>query len=361
MIGAVVVVIAIGAAIVKPWESAPSPEPAASQAAVTTSALPTPSSTRAGPDWSAVANAVTRHDAWGVTAVLRHGPGAAGTTPATPPLYTELWMPTSEDPSGPNMAVVTRNGADVSALAVTVPAAVQVRAVRLWRLHPSNELEWIDAARIDDAAASHAPLLVRMPLGDGAAPVPWEAGQYRADVLTDDGIHRISVVIAMQFGDTPVPDDWPVAAPDAVAATSSDPSAIRIGMFATVDGTAVSIPARESDPLGEAGAWRDLAIVGDGAVASIYLPRATGLGVMLTSHAAVDAATIERLAPDPLTDAPAAAGGISEAQGRTPFVVFPAPGDGVWTPGVYAVTVDWKDAAGAHHGTWHVELRPGVG
>jgi hypothetical protein len=41
-------------------------------------------------------------------------------------------------------------------------------------------------------------------------------------------------------------------------------------------------------------------------------------------------------------------------------VVFPAPGDGVWTPGVYALSVDWKDAAGAHQGTWQVELRPGA-
>ena len=47
-------------------------------------------------------------------------------------------------------------------------------------------------------------------------------------------------------------------------------------------------------------------------------------------------------------------------RGRTPFVVFAAPDGGVWPPGVYAVTVDWTDAAGSHHGTWHVELRPGA-
>jgi len=81
---------------------------------------------------------------------------------------------------------------------------------------------------------------------------------------------------------------------------------------------------------------------------------------MLTSHAAVEASSIVRLAPEPLTNAPTATGGISNTQGRTPFVMFEAP-QGGWTPGVYAVTVDWTDAAGTHHGAWHVELRPGAG
>jgi hypothetical protein len=367
VIGAVVVVIAIVAAIAKPWDSAPmTPQPEASQAAVTTterppSPTPTPRATQAAPDWIAVTNAVTEHDAWGVTAILGHTPGAAGATPVTPPPYTELWTPTSKDASGADTAVISRDGAEIAALGITVPDGVQPRGVRFWRLHQSNEFEWINAARIDNQAASHAPLLVRMPLLDGVVSVPWEAGQYRADVLTGNGIHRISVVIERQFGDVPGLDDWPIRTADTVAATASDPSAIRVGLFATVDGGAVSIPARESTPLGEAGAWRDLAAAGDSAVAAIYLPRATGLGVMLTSHAAVREATIRRLAPEPLSDPPRASGGISEAQGRTPYVVFAAPDAGVWAPGVYAVTVDWDDAAGAHHGTWHVELRPGIG
>ena len=82
-------------------------------------------------------------------------------------------------------------------------------------------------------------------------------------------------------------------------------------------------------------------------VATSYLPRATGLGVMLTSHAAVGASSIRRLAPEPLAESPEAFGGISNMRGRTPFVVFPAPDGGVWPPGVYAVTVDWQDASGA--------------
>jgi hypothetical protein len=199
-----------------------------------------------------------------------------------------------------------------------------------------------------------------MPLLDGVDSVPWEAGQYRVDVLTGDVINRISVVIEKQFGDV-APDNWPSPAPNTVAPTASDPSAIRIGLFATVDGRAVSIPARESTPLGEIATWSDMAQVNGPIVAATYLPRATGLGVMLTSHAMIQGATIARLAPAPLPVPMKAAGGISQSQGQTPYVVFAAPDDGVWAPGVYAVTVVWNDAAGAHHGTWHVALLPGVG
>ncbi|MFL5667767.1 MAG: hypothetical protein ACJ77U_00120 [Chloroflexota bacterium] len=367
VIGAVVVALAIGAAIAKPWESA-TPGPEESQAAVMTPSTPAPPASAteappeasAGPDWTSALKVVTEHDEWGVTAVLRHGPGVAGPAPTTAPRYTEWWAPISNNGNAVEMAVVPRGGAEVAALAVTAPDAVNIRGVRWWELHQSNEFEWINAARIDGRADVSAPLLARVPARDAASVVPWDAGQYRADVLTDDGIHRISVEIAKQFGDIPRPDDWPSGGADSIAAIVGDPSAIRVGMFATVDGGAVSIPARASEPLSEAAAWHDLAVDTDPAVAAIYLPHATALGVMLTSHAAVQAASIQRLSPDPLPKAPTATGGISNTQGRTPFVMFEAPG-GVWTPGVYAVTVDWQDAAGAHHGAWHVELRPGAG
>jgi len=52
-------------------------------------------------------------------------------------------------------------------------------------------------------------------------------------------------------------------------------------------------------------------------------------------------------------------GGISESEGRTPYVVFEGPGGGALAPGVYALSVSWTDPDGLHAGTWQVELRPG--
>jgi len=94
-------------------------------------------------------------------------------------------------------------------------------------------------------------------------------------------------------------------------------------------------------------------------VARAYLPLATGLGVMLTSQARVGSANISRLAPDARFDAGPVLGGLSRIEGRTPYLVFAPRDGGAFTPGVYAVSIEWTDALGSHAGTWHVELRPG--
>ena len=105
--------------------------------------------------------------------------------------------------------------------------------------------------------------------------------------------------------------------------------------------------------LGESGG------LGRTAVATAYLPRATGLGVMLTNHAGVRLAIVRRLAPDARFLAAPMLGGISAVQGRTPWIAFAPRSGGAWPPGVYAITVHWTDPAGLHEETWHVELRPG--
>ncbi len=366
MVGVVVVAVALVAAIAKPWDQvAPAPDPIASPAALVVPDLtpaPTPHASSGSPDWITVTDAALHHDAWGVIAVLIARRDSSGVPVSPPPTrYIERWTPTATDPSGADVAYLDREDAPIAALGVTMPDQVQAKSVRIWRMHANDEWEWVYAARIDNLATNRAPLLVRMPLLDGERTVPWDAGRYRVDVLTTSGIHRISVLVPNQFGNVPRPDEWAATAPDVVPAAASNPSQIRVGLFATVDGAAVPLAARQSPPLGEAQAWGDEVFADGSIVATTYLPRATGLGVMLTSHAAVSDASIRRLAPDPLPDPPAAAGGISDAHGRTPFIVFAAPGGGVWAPGVYAVTVDWKDAAGAHHATWHVDLRPGVG
>jgi len=136
---------------------------------------------------------------------------------------------------------------------------------------------------------------------------------------------------------------------------------VRRGLFAIVGGRGMSLLARQTRMLDDDEAWLDVDRSPNDVVATAYLPHATGLGVMLTPHAAVARATIAQLAPDAAFVAPKAFGGISEAQGRTPYVLFAAPDDGVWIPGVYAISIDWSDGGGTHRATWHVQLRPGVG
>jgi hypothetical protein len=71
--------------------------------------------------------------------------------------------------------------------------------------------------------------------------------------------------------------------------------------------------------------------------------------------------SVHRLAPDPQPVDPPVGGGVSQLRGRTPYVLFAAPDDGVWPPGVYAISVVWTDPFGRHDETWHVVLRPGLG
>jgi hypothetical protein len=106
--------------------------------------------------------------------------------------------------------------------------------------------------------------------------------------------------------------------------------------------------------IGEAGGQ------GPTTVAAAYVPRATGLGVMLTNHAAIQLAIVRRIAPDARFLAAPMMGGISETRGRTPWVAFAPRDGGALPPGVYAMTVRWTDPAGFHDETWHVELPPGL-
>ncbi|HEU5224788.1 MAG TPA: hypothetical protein VFV29_03205, partial [Actinomycetota bacterium] len=183
------------------------------------------------------------------------------------------------------------------------------------------------------------------------------------DLLRKGRIDRIRVGIADSTGTVPDPSRWPVTETKLVTATRSDPSAVRFGLFATVDGFAVPLPVAQSRPLDEVDAWnasRSAPLAGIAPqVVTAFLPRATGLGVMLTSHASVELAVLSRLAPSPLVPVPPVRGGISDLQGRTPYVVFEGPDGRALEPGVYALSVSWKDAGGLHASTWHVELRPG--
>jgi len=380
-IGVVVVAVALVVAVVKPWQAGPpaaSPGPSvaafADTATTAPSAPPSAPPATAGPSrvdglgrgtppatWADVAPVVGLHDDWGVRAIVaERTDGDQGA--AAGRRYAERWSPTAIDASGAESASVARGDSWVVALGVTAPRDIQPDGVRIWRVHRGDRLEWVDARPIAPGTPDGATLFVRIGMPGTATP-SWRAGRYRIDLLADGAIRRVAVRVPDRLGGFPGPDEWQPTQTGLVAATASDPSGVRSGLFATVDGVGVPLAALPGRPLDEVDAWgATIRAADDGTtpdVARAYLPRATGLGVMLTEHAFVHLAVLQRLAPDPLFPTPPSRGGISSAHGRTPFVMFPSPDDEAVSPGVYAVSVSWTDPAGLHAVTWHVELRPG--
>ena len=371
------IVAGLAVALVKPWASSPTPETPVAPVAV----VPAPSVSPAGPPtprpttavaapavtnglpeatWAEVAPVIKTHDSWGVRAILVARRPSVG-SPASP-RFLERWTSTSPDSSTNEIAQVASDDQSVIGLGVTFPSKVEPLDMRIWRLHANDQAEWIDARPLQPADRDGSFTFLR-PDPTGSART-WEAGTYRVDLLTADGLYSIAVGIPGRFGSVPAPDDWP--APDArlVGPGDSDPSGVQNGPFATFDGRAISLVAQPGALMSDEQAWRSLigeeGGQGPTTVAAAYVPRATGLGVMLTNHATVQTAVVRRIAPDAAFRAAPMLGGISEMRGRTPWVAFAPRDGGALPPGVYAMTVRWTDPAGFHDETWHVELRPGL-
>ncbi len=373
LVGVVVVAIALVAAVLKPWEAGPAPgRPDASAAAPAAAAAGTtaasagipagPSGTVVpsglSPTWDDIRPYATARDAWGVDAILA-GPSAS-TGAAGPDTYLEQWSALTRTAAATYAVDIPGEDEAVVALGVTFPFDEVPQDARIWRVHTGEQLEWMDARPVDGSMAAGS-LVFERP-GGGPASLAWPPGEYRIDVLVDDFIGRIEVNIPGRLGPVPAPDAWPASAADLVAAKTVDPSVTGQGPFAVVDGVSVGLTARLGPLLDEPAEWH-ASIASDGRrvgpVAVAHLPRATGLGVMFTEHAVVGSVTIERLAPDDRVGSAPPFGGVSSLHGRTPYLVFTPYGGGAWSPGVYAITASWTDPAGAHAGTWHIELRPG--
>jgi hypothetical protein len=280
---------------------------------------------------------------------------SASTGSAGYPVYFEGWHTPGSD--GPT--VLDTRGQSIVALGVATEPGAIAEDVRIWRVRADGDLEWVDANPIDDAIVG-GPLVLAIP---GRA-IAFPAGRYRVDALVEGTIRRVDVGIPGPDGTVPPPNV--PAYPDVtrlVPLASSDPSAVLDGPFATVDGVGRALRAAPVDPLDETGAWAaSLAGLDPAArptVARVYLTRATGLGVMLPSHARIQTAGIARLAPDVPLGPITSVGGVSSNHGGAPWVGFAAPDDRAWPPGVYAMTVAWMDGPERHVETWHVELRPG--
>lgn len=378
-LSAVVVVLGLFVAVLKPWGAedggggaAPGATPAvaASVAAIdltgprATASVAIPrviqARTTSGLTWDAVDGVVHRHEAWGVRAIV-----VDRSRPDTPidarSRLVEAWFPVAGMDGGQSPSVqVDPGGRSIVALGVTFPPANTPLDIRIWRA-TSTGLDWVDIQSVDAVPSEGAYLYVR-PASSGVGSLAWGSGRYRVDVLVDGTIRRFEIGIPDRFSNVPDPprpslrDQRPPIEPLVT------PEAVPMGLFAMVDDTVVPIESTEGPPLDEAAEWRDLD-PGTGRpprsfVGAAYLPRATVLGVALARRSVVMAATLTRLAPEPLA---VVATPLDRTPADTPIanVLFRAPGGGAWPPGVYRLTVVWADFEGLHEESWHAELRPG--
>jgi hypothetical protein len=373
-----VVAIGLAVAVVKPWvpnagseapgpsvglavaPPAPSARPNVSPLPPAGSPAPEPTATPP-PRWTDIAPVVDVHRQWGVEAVLQVP--ATTASQGRPTRYISFWSPVASGLDGPQSAYVARDDQSIVALGVTFPPGEEVpEDARIWLVHAGNQLEWINARVVLGGIPSGAMLFVRPPV-PGVTPSSWPGGHYRIDALVSGKVRRISVQIPSRLGSVASPDPWPQTTTGLVDATDGDPSSVQGGLFATENGTGVPLAATPGSRLDEAGEWldavRDQARSAGPTVATAYLPLATGLGVMLPSHAHLASAVIRRLAPDAAFGPGSVINGLSGPQDRAPYVIFAPPVGGALQPGVYALDAVWTDDGGSHSGTWYVELRPG--
>jgi hypothetical protein len=376
----VAVVLGLLVAVLKPWDAekstdtaaVASPAVAASAVAVglsgprATASVPIPrviqARAAAGLTWDAVDSAVRRHETWGVRAIV-----VDRSRPDTPissrSRLVEAWFPVPGMDGGETPSVqVDPGGRSIVALGVTFPPAHTPLDIRVWRA-TSTGLDWVDTQSVDAVPSEGAFLYVR-PGSSGRGPVAWGPGTYRVDVLVDGTIRRFEIGIPNRFANVPEPSEQPNPR-DVEPLLDPEPTRpdVPVGLFATVGGVAIPLPAGESAPLDETGAWLNVD-PGTGRpprsfVASAYLPRATRLGVLLPPRSVVMTARLVRLAPGPLTGPQRVMVYVPTEGAPMSSAVFSAPTGTEWTPGVYRLTVVWADFEGLHEESWHAELRPG--
>jgi hypothetical protein len=368
-----VVVIGLAAAVLKPWGEGdpriavpPSSEPSGSPAPTPSGVAPVVISRDDGtaPTWVEIASVSARREEWGIrTIVLRDG--SAGPNGTSSP-YEELWSAASDEGrTDGERVVVDPAGGSIVALGLTFPPAETPLATRIWLRH-EREWEWIDARAVDQVPGRGAYLYFRRDAAQPRSIRAWDPGRYRVDVLVGSGIRRIEVDVVGRSGVVPDPEPWAREPPGSVLPIASDLAELPLGPFVQSDGATVALTSAAGGALDEVSAWLDLDRLAmdetaRSFVARVYLPRTRQLGVKLPPDSTIRSALLRRLAP---SDGPAWIGsGPTIVSGDdVSFVSFGAPdggADGIWGPGVYAVTVAWEDADGPHQSTWHVELRPG--
>ena len=381
LLGVVAIVAILGVAVLKPWDrEAGTPGADASPLAGATADAPRERSSPAGsgdpdsappgatsqvdgleavPTWAELRPYVTDHARAGATAILLGRATQSGER--TTRRYVERWAAVRSGFDPTDSVYLARDDESIVALGVTFSPNRIPDDVRIWKIHADDRLEWVDAVQIAGEAPAGT-LLFAPFVREPGEPRTWGGGHYRIDLLVGERISRITIRIPGRFGTVSEPTAWPAEGSDLIPARDSDPSNVRRGPFVLVDGVGVPIGSRSVRPLSELAAWT-ASLTADrlkpGPVFSAYLPRATGIGALLTPHADIESAELRRVAPGPLDAGPLMIGGISSWQGGTPYVVFTPAAGGAWPAGVYELSLRWTDDRRAHDSTWHLELRPG--
>lgn len=379
-LGLVVIVVALAIAVVKPWAgdgSQVATVPSATPPTTPATPLPSTLDTRGAlvpPLWADVRSVVERHPEWGIRTIVLGAtpdppdPAAPPSGPPTPDgafvaqRYVERWFPADLAGGDDATAIVEEGEGSIVALGVTFPLNETPLDVRIWLDHEGGELEWMDAHPVNDVPGRGANLYLRRGVA-GAAIRAWGPGRYRMDVLVGDDIRRIEVLIRDRDGRLPDPDPWFIGDRAIQPFDGSQLAGLAPGAFVQADGETVALDAAGGPALDDVGAWQDVdpSVAARGPtsfVARTYQPEAAHLGVVLPPYAAVQSATVRRLAP---FDEPGFQDRQTAIVSLAPlsFVAFAQPHGTVWAPGVYAISVAWDDADGPHDRTWHIELRPG--
>jgi len=373
-IGGAVVVIGLAAAIVKPWGTTepmasiqPSDAPAASSTAPAASATaqePAVTGPADGPvgldeppvGWGEATVVVRDHDAWGIRTLI-DDPEPGGSS------AVERWsaLPGSgRSPDGPEV-VLPSDAAAILALGLTFPVDDAPLDARIWRA-VGDGWEWLAADPL--ATDGVGAFLFAPPKVAGGYLPTWPTGHYRIEWLADDGIGVATIRVEGRF-ETGRASLVSLRPPDRTLPSPLNPDfavADDERLFAVSRGIAAGLPGSGSIPLDAATAWRRALDVRDEippAVAMAYLPEANGLGVLLPRGTSGADGDITRLGPDDVVlDAQRSVGIHFAPDGRSPYVIFRAPGGASWLPGVYRLDVTWSSPAGPRNASYHLELRP---
>ena len=281
-----------GVAVVKPWATGPEGRRCASASADRRRIRLDEQADRAGPAirlasvhapiWADLAPIVTPHDAWGVRAVEQDTTGQTCTPSAAD--FVDLWTPATSAPPE------TRWRSSTGTIGRSSCSASRSRAPK----DPSTRGSGGSTATASSSGSppsrscretSTGSFLYLRPGVDGAPFTDWSAGEYRIDVLVNDGIQRIDVELPDPSGIVPPLDAAPGTPLITVAATDSDivrcPGRPFARPTAWASRSARCRIGRSANPR----RGTTLALYDGAHVASVSLPRASGLGVMLSPGA----------------------------------------------------------------------------